>query len=156
MLKEILPHLDALVTGVVVLVLGWWLRFRKTDSATVFKLKAESIQIISDSALKIADRLRLDLDVSRDENDELERINAEMEKSYKQSQIDFALKNNALMDCIDQSNKILELKKKHYAEHKERILHIIDLLKLSTNGLTKERTDEFLKRLHELLSKYER
>lgn len=151
---DVIPYIS-LVGGVILFILSW-IRFRKKDAGTADKLKAEASVLLTDGALRIADRLSKDLDEARDEIDKLIVIAAELKEWHDKKTVTYMEETKQLLNKLKEARDLLEVKRKHCIEIKHRIITLQELLLVKESGLTHSQFEEFMVKVKQALdSKHE-
>ncbi len=148
---DVLPYLFG--SGAIILFILSWIRFHKKDAGTVGKLKAEAAKtnaetqvLLTDGALRIADRLSADLDNAREEIEKLLVITAELKLIQEKTKTLHIGEVNKLKEA----NDLLEINRKHCIKTKNRIVKLQELLSIKKEGLTQEQLQDLIDNLTEL------
>lgn len=161
---DVIPYLFG--SGAVLLFILSWIRFRKKDAGTVTKLQADAAKInaeameikakadvlITDGALRIVDRLSKDLDDAREEIEKLIVIAAQLKELHEKSKLIHAEETKGLLDKLKEAKDLMDLKKRHCIETKDRIIKLHELLLIKQTGLTQEQLQVFVDKLIELIN----
>ncbi len=148
-LTDVLPYIFG--SGGIILFILSWIRFRKKDAGTVDKLKAEASVLITDGALRIVERLSKDLDEARDEIEKLIKIADELKELHEKTKSIHIEQTKVLNDKLKEAKDLMEVKRKHCIEVKERIIKLQELLLMKQSGLSQDQLQGLINKLTELV-----
>ncbi len=165
---DVLPYI--LGSGGVLFFVLSWIRFYKSDAGKVIKLKADAGKVnaeaqeirakadilITDGALRIAERLSKDLDEAREEIDKLIIITVELKALHEKAKVAHMEETKRLLDKLKEAKDLLDVKREHCVQIKQRITTLHELLLVKQSGLTHDQFEKFMVKVKAVLdSKYD-
>lgn len=163
--SELLAYLfggTGIVSAVVMFLLNW-ARFKTKDrsdsnktDAEAQEIRAKSDVLITDGALRIVERLSKDLDEAREEIDKLIVIASDLKILHEKHRVESITENELLINKLKEANNLIEIKKRHCINVKNRVMQLRGLMELKQSakyaGMTPEQLEEFLQKITELIT----